>query len=60
MEWSFFGEVQPGLRLMGGASYTQAELTKALVTSNEGNQVTGVPKIIAKLGAEYDLEMVPG
>ncbi len=60
VEWSFFGEARPGLRLMGGASYTQAELTKALVKSNEGNQVTGVPKIIAKLGAEYDLEMVPG
>lgn len=60
VEWSFFGEAQPDLRLMGGVSYTQAVLTKALVAANEGNQVTGVPKIIGKLGAEYDLEMVPG
>ncbi|WP_248750292.1 TonB-dependent siderophore receptor [Pseudomonas sp. MWU15-20650] len=60
LEWNFFGEAQPGLRLMGGASYTKAELTKALVKRNEGNQVTGVPKIIAKLGAEYDLQAVPG
>lgn len=60
VEWSFFGEAQPGLRLMGGASYTQAVLTKALVAANEGNQVTGVPKVIAKLGVEYDLERIPG
>ncbi|MCU1751204.1 TonB-dependent receptor [Pseudomonas sp. 6D_7.1_Bac1] len=60
VEWNFFGEAQPDLRLMGGVSYTQAVLTKALVAANEGNQVTGVPKIIAKLGAEYDLERVPG
>lgn len=60
VEWSFFGEARPGLRLMGGASYTKAELTKSLIKSNEGNQVTGVPKIIAKLGAEYDLQAVPG
>ena len=60
VEWSFFGELQPRLRLMGGASYTQAELTKAVSGSTEGKQVTGVPKVIAKLGTEYDLIDVPG
>lgn len=60
IEWGFFGEPQSGLRLMGGVSYTQAVLTKALVSANEGNQVTGVPRFIAKLGAEYDIDQVPG
>jgi iron complex outermembrane receptor protein len=59
-EWSFFGEAQPGLRLLGGATYTKAELTKALNKGNEGNQVTGVPRIIAKLGVEYDLPSLQG
>ncbi|MDD1016389.1 TonB-dependent receptor [Pseudomonas rubra] len=60
VEWNFFGEVQPGLRLLGGASYTKAELTKARIADNEGNQVTGVPKVLAKLGTEYDLDSITG
>ncbi|MFM5354090.1 TonB-dependent receptor [Aeromonas dhakensis] len=60
IEWDLFGELTPELRLLGGASYTQAELTKALNESNVGHQATGVPKWMAKLGAEYDLAAVPG
>lgn len=60
VEWSFFGELQPRLRLMGGATYTQAEMTKVVAGGVKGEQVTGVPKVIAKLGTEYDLLDVPG
>ncbi|HGY1010917.1 TPA: TonB-dependent siderophore receptor [Aeromonas salmonicida] len=60
IEWDLFGELTPELRLLGGASYTQAELTKALNKANEGNQATGVPKVMAKLGLEYDLAALPG
>ncbi|WXL25999.1 TonB-dependent receptor [Ectopseudomonas mendocina] len=60
VEWSFFGEATANLRLMGGISYTKAELTKALDKTTEGNQITGVPKVIAKAGAEYDLDAIPG
>ena len=60
IEWDLFGELTPELRLLGGASYTQAELTKALNKVNEGNQATGVPKVMAKLGLEYDLAALPG
>ena len=60
VEWSFFGELQPGLRLIGGASYSQAELTKTLNGLNQGNQVTGIPKFVARLGTEYDLQSLDG
>lgn len=60
LEWDLFGEITPALRLLGGASYTQAELTKALNKANEGNQATGVPKVMVKLGVEYDLAALPG
>lgn len=60
VEWSFFGELQPRLRLMGGATYTQAEMTKVVTGGIKDKQVTGVPKVIAKLGTEYDLLDVPG
>ena len=60
VEWSFFGELQPRLRLMGGATYTQAEMTKVVTGGVKDKQVTGVPKVIAKLGTEYDLLDVPG
>ncbi|WP_250888433.1 TonB-dependent receptor [Pseudomonas sp. RC3H12] len=60
LEWSFFGELEPGLRLLGGASYTKAELTQSIRKENEGNQATGVPKVLAKLGVEYDLREMPG
>lgn len=60
VEWSFFGEMHPRLRLMGGATYTQAEMTKVVAGGVKGKQVTGVPKVIAKLGTEYDLLDVAG
>ncbi|AZE77404.1 TonB-dependent receptor [Pseudomonas synxantha] len=60
LEWSFFGELQPRLRLMGGATYTRAEMTKVVTGGVKDKQVTGVPKVIAKLGTEYDLLDVPG
>ncbi|MCU1717145.1 TonB-dependent receptor [Pseudomonas sp. 5P_3.1_Bac2] len=60
VELSFFGEVTPAARLLGGISYTKAELTKALLEKDKDKQVTGVPKVMAKLGAEYDLSALPG
>ncbi|WP_256679552.1 TonB-dependent receptor [Pseudomonas sp. Fl4BN1] len=60
VEWTFFGELQSSLRLMGGVAYTQAVLTQSLKGANAGRQVTGVPKVVAKLGAEYDLESISG
>lgn len=59
-EWSFFGSPLFGVRLMGGAAYIDAELTKTADEANQGNQATGVPKLQAKLGGEWDLPYVHG
>ncbi|MFT3813037.1 MAG: TonB-dependent receptor [Acidovorax sp.] len=57
---SVFGEVQRGLRVLGGVSYIDATLRKQLKGLNDGKQATGVPHFIARLGAEYDVPAVQG
>ncbi|WP_273729302.1 TonB-dependent siderophore receptor [Brucella gallinifaecis] len=60
VELNIFGEVQPGLRLLGGVSYTDAVMTKAAVAANEGKKATATPAVIARIGAEYDVGFVSG
>lgn len=60
MEWNIHGEIQPGLRIMAGAAYTEAKLTQAVNKAFEGKQATGVPKVSAKLTLEYDTAFLPG
>lgn len=60
VELNVFGEVQRNMRLMGGMIYLDAALRHQLNGLNEGNQVTGVPRVIARMGAEYDMAAVPG
>ncbi len=60
LELNVFGEATRGIRLLGGVTYLDAILRKQLVARNNGNQVTGVPKIVARLGAEFDIAAVPG
>jgi len=59
MELSLVGEVAPGLRLSGGVSWIEAKLRKQLDPSSNGHQATGVPKFIARLGADYALPALP-
>lgn len=60
LELNLFGEARRGLRLMGGITHLDATLRDQLVASHNGNQATGVPKIVARLGAEYDVAALPG
>lgn len=60
LELNVFGEVGRGMRLMGGMTLLDATLKNQLNGLNEGNKVTGVPRIVARMGAEYDLADVPG
>jgi iron complex outermembrane receptor protein len=60
VEWGFFGSPINGVRLMGGIAYSEAEVTKAAVASDEGKQATGLPKWQAKLGVEWDLPALQG
>lgn len=60
VEWGFFGSPVNGVRLMGGIAWSDAEVTKAAVSANEGKQATGLPKWQAKLGAEWDVPAMQG
>lgn len=57
IELSVFGEPAQGVRLLGGLTLLDAELTKTQNGANDGNEPIGVPKTQANIGGEWD---VPG
>ncbi|PZO05132.1 MAG: TonB-dependent siderophore receptor [Alphaproteobacteria bacterium] len=65
IELSVFGEPAPGLRIIGGMSWIDAEVTRsASVTtpglSFTGNTPTGVPDYQANLNVEWDVPVASG
>ncbi|WP_222910349.1 TonB-dependent siderophore receptor [Pseudomonas sp. DNDY-54] len=60
IELSVFGEPAYGVRLLGGLTLLDAELTKTENGENEGNRAIGVPRTQANIGGEWDLSGVPG
>jgi iron complex outermembrane receptor protein len=59
-ELVLFGEPVPGVRLVGGATYIDAELSETEGNLNEGNDPIGVPEFQANLNADVDVPAVPG
>jgi iron complex outermembrane receptor protein len=57
IELSLFGEPAQGVRLLGGLTLLDAELSKTQNGANDGNEPIGVPKTQANIGGEWD---VPG
>ena len=60
VDWGFFGSPLRDVRLMGGVAYVDPVLSKTMGGTNQGKQATGVPKLQAKLGVEWDTPAVPG
>ena len=60
VELSLQGEPVRGVRLLGGITWLDAELTRTADPALRGNQPVGVPRWHATLGAEWDLPWVPG
>ena len=60
VELNVFGEPVLGLRLNGGATWVDAELTKTQNPDYKGNDAIGVPGFTAVLGAEYDIKPIDG
>jgi iron complex outermembrane receptor protein len=60
VELSLFGEPLGGLRLLGGATWTEAELRGTAGGTNDGNQAVGVPEFQFNLSADWDVPGVPG
>ncbi len=54
------GELAPGLRLLGGAAYTEAELLKTQSGANDGNTAPATPRRQANLALEWDTPLLPG
>lgn len=57
LELSMFGEPVYGVRVLGGVTLLDAELTNTQGGLNEGNRAIGVPRTQANVGTEWD---VPG
>jgi iron complex outermembrane receptor protein len=60
VELSVFGMAAPGLRLLGGLTLLDAEQRRTSGGVNEGKDAIGVPKTQLNLGAEWDVQQVPG
>jgi len=61
IEISVFGEVTDNLRLLGGVTFIDAELTRTVGGRFDGNSAPGVPKTAFNIYGEYDLPWIaPG
>jgi iron complex outermembrane receptor protein len=60
LEFNLFGEPIAGVRLLGGVTYLDAELTKTEGGSDDGNTAIGVPDLAINLYGEWDLPFAPG
>jgi iron complex outermembrane receptor protein len=60
IEFNVFGELMPGLRLLGGATYLDARLSKTEDGTYDGNFAPGVPRINLVLAGEWDTPFLSG
>ncbi|WP_339616912.1 TonB-dependent receptor [uncultured Gilvimarinus sp.] len=60
IEVSVFGEPADGIRLIGGATYLQSELTRTQDGINQGNSPIGVPELQANVNLEWDVVAATG
>jgi iron complex outermembrane receptor protein len=60
VEWNVFGELTPQVRLLGGVAYTDGVQTKTANNQYDGKTAVGAPRWQGNLGAEWDLQWVPG
>lgn len=60
VELTVFGEPVTGLRLIGGATWLDSEIKRALTASLEGNAAIGVPEFQINANVEWDVPMVAG
>ncbi len=60
LELSLFGEPVAGLRLLGGATFIDAELEKTAGGVLDGKQAIGVPERQASFNVEWDVPAVSG
>jgi iron complex outermembrane receptor protein len=54
-----FGEIYPGLRVLGGVTFMDGVQTKTLNNATTGKSAVGVPNIQVNLGGEWDTPFNP-
>ncbi len=59
LELSVFGKAADSLRLLGGATWLDAEQKSTGSAATDGKRVIGVPLLQANLGAEWDVPGLP-
>lgn len=60
LELTMFGEPAEGVRLLGGVTFLDAELTSTALGANDGNSAVGVPDYLVNLTGEWDLPFLAG
>jgi iron complex outermembrane receptor protein len=60
VEFNAFGNLRPNLRILGGVTYLDAELTKTADATLDGNTPVLVPEWAAVLNVEWDMQQIPG
>lgn len=60
IELSWYGELMPGLRLLGGVTYLDAETTRTQDGLLDGKKVIGVPDAEANIGLSWDVRAIHG
>jgi iron complex outermembrane recepter protein len=60
VELSLYGELAPGVRILGGVTELQAKTTKTQGGLLDGKKVIGVPDTQASLGLDWDVPQLHG
>jgi iron complex outermembrane recepter protein len=60
IEITVFGEPMEGVRLIGGATILESELSETEGGVNEGNTPIGIPELQASFNAEWDVAAIEG
>jgi len=60
LEISFFGEPRDGLRVLGGWTWLDAELTRTAGGVLDGNRPIGTPELQGNVNVEWDVPQVRG
>jgi iron complex outermembrane receptor protein len=60
LEFNFFGEPVPGIRLLGGAMFLDAVLTKTQGNLTNGWWAPNAPNVQLRFAGEWDTPFVPG
>ena len=60
IEYTVFGEVQPGIRALGGVTWLQGKQERTAGGVNDGKTAVGTPDISLNFGLDADVPFIPG